>query len=134
MDNKVPDPEDYEPDGLIDRLAKVLDMDRKILADAYARQERPAYDGPGERARGAFAVRESTQTANKDVLSSKEERDIARELERIMSSLESNSALAFDGEPLTEEDKELLRISLENSLRLARQIAKKKFTPHKHRN
>lgn len=62
-----------------------------------------------------------------------EERDIARELERIMESLDSDAALAFDGEPLDEQDKELLRVSLENSIRLARQLAKQKFTPKKYR-
>ncbi|GLG01796.1 hypothetical protein Alches_18360 [Alicyclobacillus hesperidum subsp. aegles] len=61
------------------------------------------------------------------------ERDIARELERIMESLDSDTALAFDGEPLDEQDKELLRVSLENSIRIARQLAKQKFTPKKYK-
>jgi hypothetical protein len=34
---------------------------------------------------------------------------------------------------LDNESKELLRISLENSMRLAKQMAKKKFTPKKYR-
>ncbi|MCZ8518859.1 helix-turn-helix domain-containing protein [Paenibacillus caseinilyticus] len=63
----------------------------------------------------------------------KEERDIAKDLERMLSALESEEALAFHGEPIDEESKELLRISLENSMRLAKQIAKQKFTPKKHR-
>jgi len=66
-------------------------------------------------------------------LSPKEERDIARDLEKILGSLESNEALAFDGEPLDDETKELMRISLENSMRLAKQLAKKKFTPNKYK-
>jgi len=66
-------------------------------------------------------------------INAREERDIARELERIMESLDSDSALAFDGEPLDEQDKELLRVSLENSIRLARQLAKQKFTPKKYK-
>jgi transcriptional regulator with XRE-family HTH domain len=65
--------------------------------------------------------------------SRREQRDIAKELEQLMASLDSNNALAFDGEPLTEEDKELLRASLEHSLRTARIVAKQKFTPKKYR-
>ncbi|WP_019123336.1 helix-turn-helix domain-containing protein [Brevibacillus massiliensis] len=63
----------------------------------------------------------------------KEEKDIARDLEKMLNDLESSEALAFQGEPLDEASKELLRISLENSLRLAKQLAKQKFTPHKFR-
>lgn len=67
-------------------------------------------------------------------LSPKEERDIARDLEKMLSNLESREAMSFyDGEPLDEESKELLRISLENSMRLAKQMAKKKFTPNKYK-
>lgn len=67
-------------------------------------------------------------------LTEKDERDIAKDLERMMNDLESKEGMAFYGEPLDEEDRELLKISLENSLRLARQMAKKKFTPKKYRN
>lgn len=66
-------------------------------------------------------------------LTSRDEKDIARDLERIMSNLDSEDALAFHGEPLSDEDKELLRISLENSMKLAKQLAKQKFTPKKYR-
>lgn len=66
-------------------------------------------------------------------LSPKEERDIAKDLEKMLGSLESNEALAFDGEPLDDETKELIRISLENSMRLAKQLVKKKFTPEKYK-
>lgn len=66
-------------------------------------------------------------------LTEKDERDIARDLERMMSDLESNEAMAFYGEPMDEETRELIRISLENSMRLAKEMAKKKFTPKKYR-
>lgn len=46
LDNLQPDPWDYEDGGLIDRLAKALNMNFKELASAYARQEPPAYEGP----------------------------------------------------------------------------------------
>lgn len=67
-------------------------------------------------------------------LNDKDERDIAEELNRLMADLESDSSLAFMGEPMDEEDRELLRISLENTLRMSKEMAKKKFTPKKFRN
>lgn len=70
--------------------------------------------------------------ASSTPLTAREERDIAKDLERMLSDLESNEALAFHGEPIDEESKELLRISLENSMRLAKQLAKQKFTPKKY--
>jgi transcriptional regulator with XRE-family HTH domain len=73
---------------------------------------------------------------NKNDLTSKEERDIAKDLERMLQDLESKEAMAFDGEP-TEEDEEtleLLKSSLEHSMRIAKKLAKKKFTPKKYKN
>ncbi|MGE0981629.1 helix-turn-helix domain-containing protein [Bacillus cereus] len=57
-------------------------------------------------------------------LSKKEERDIARDLEKTLEELEnSEDALMFDGEPIDEHTKEMIRISLENSMRMAKQLA-----------
>jgi len=75
----------------------------------------------------------SDKTTQPNPLTPKEERDLAKDLDRILSDLESDEALAFDGEPLDEETKALMKISLENSMRLAKQIAKKKFTPKKYK-
>lgn len=67
-------------------------------------------------------------------LSPKEERDIARQLEKTLNQLsDENGALMFDGEPLDDETRELLRASLENQFRIARVLAKEKFTPKKYR-
>ncbi|PEA33675.1 helix-turn-helix domain-containing protein [Bacillus toyonensis] len=67
-------------------------------------------------------------------LSPKDERDIARDLEKTLKDLEnSNEALMFDGEPIDDHTKEMIRISLENSMRMAKQLAKQKFTPNKYK-
>lgn len=69
-------------------------------------------------------------------LTAKDERSIQKRLEAVLNDLmPGNGAIAYyDGEePMSEEDKELLRISLENTMRLAKQIAKQKFTPKKYR-
>lgn len=67
--------------------------------------------------------------------SAKDERDIKRKLDEAIASLDSKEALMFDGEPLEMDDdtKDLLRASLENSIRLAKTLAKKKYTPKKYR-
>ncbi|WP_277680066.1 helix-turn-helix domain-containing protein [Gracilibacillus dipsosauri] len=71
-------------------------------------------------------------------LTEKDERDIQRELKKIIDGDEVDSAFAaFDGrvlEELDEEDRELLIQSWENTLRLTKRMAKQKFTPNKYRN
>lgn len=67
-------------------------------------------------------------------LNNKDQKDISKALSQTLEQLQSDqSGLMFDGEPIDEETKELLRISLENSMRLAKQIAKNKFTPNKYK-
>ncbi|WP_191556426.1 helix-turn-helix domain-containing protein [Metabacillus idriensis] len=70
-------------------------------------------------------------------LSHREEKDIADELEKIINSLGEEDGYAHFGgrsvEEMDPEDKELLINSLQNSLRLARRLAKQKFTPNKYR-
>ena len=67
-------------------------------------------------------------------LTPKDERDIARRLEETLSELEAGQdGLMFSGEPLDDETRELLKISLENSIRLAKVTAKEKFTPKKYK-
>lgn len=70
-------------------------------------------------------------------LTDKEEEDIMNDLEKIMNKLENKNGLAnFGGhtlDELDEEDKELLLSSLQNSMRVAKKIAKQKYTPKKYR-
>lgn len=67
-------------------------------------------------------------------LSTRDEKDIAKRLEAALSDLEnSQDALMFSGEPLDDETRELLKASLENSIRIAKINAKQRFTPKKYR-
>lgn len=67
-------------------------------------------------------------------LTQKDEKDIAKRLEQTLEDLEhGQDGLMFSGEPLDEETKELLKVSLENSIRIAKINAKEKFTPNKYR-
>jgi len=66
-------------------------------------------------------------------LSPKEERDIAKDLEDMINSLDDKNGMAAYDDSDDEEDRELLKASLLYSMRLAKQIAKKKFTPNKYK-
>ncbi|MBX6333744.1 helix-turn-helix domain-containing protein [Candidatus Saccharibacteria bacterium] len=74
------------------------------------------------------------RSSNLPQLTKKDEKDIAKKMESILEEMDSDTALAFDGEPMDEETRELVRAAIESNLRLAKQIAKKKFTPKKYRD
>ena len=75
-----------------------------------------------------------TPTTDLPALSAKDEREIAKDLEAMINNLDSDSAMAaYGGTVEDEEDRELLKASLLTSMRLAKQIAKKKYTPKKYR-
>lgn len=71
---------------------------------------------------------------NMPALTKKDERDIKKKMDEMLELFDSNEALMFDGEPLDEETRQLLRDSYENQLRLTKQLAKAKFTPKKYRD
>lgn len=73
------------------------------------------------------------QTSKSTPLNRKDENDIAKRLEHTISALNEEEALMFSGEPLDETTRELLKVSLENSIRIAKVNAKQKFTPQKYR-
>lgn len=67
-------------------------------------------------------------------LNARDRRDIAKRLESTLDLMDNNAdGLMFDGEPLDEETRELLRISLQNQLEISKRLAKQKFTPKKYR-
>lgn len=68
-------------------------------------------------------------------LTRKDERDIARRLDAILGEMEGGGkdSLMFDGEPLDDDTRELLRASLQNQLEMAKRLAKQKYTPKKYR-
>ena len=70
---------------------------------------------------------------NEPTLTSRDEKGIKKKLDEALASIDSG-ALMFDGEPveMDTETKELLKASLENSIRLAKTLAKKKYTPKKY--
>lgn len=70
---------------------------------------------------------------NLPLLTPKDEREIAKDLEAMLDALDNQSGMAAYNDSEDDEDRELLKASLEYSMRLAKQLAKKKFTPKKYR-
>ncbi|QLQ50932.1 helix-turn-helix transcriptional regulator [Lactiplantibacillus plantarum] len=67
-------------------------------------------------------------------LSEKDIHDIGREVDRMIAGLKSNAVVNYYGEPMTDTDKEKVRIAMEAALQAAQIEARKKFTPKKYRD
>lgn len=73
-------------------------------------------------------------STTQDKLSQRDEQQIADDLEKMLADLDNqNSMAAMGGTVEDEEDRELLKASLLTSMRLAKKLAKKKYTPKKYR-
>lgn len=68
-------------------------------------------------------------------LTSKDERDISKDIERIMQKLSSkeDGPASYDGEELDQEAADLFRDELELALRRLKLINKEKYTPKKYK-
>ena len=68
-------------------------------------------------------------------LTPRDERQIAADLEKMLADLDSTNAMAAMGGTVEDdEDRELLKASLQATMRLAKKIAKEKYTPKKYRH
>lgn len=89
----------------LDTLLKMLDDNQTVVINATATQLTP-----------------------------RDERQIAQDLEKMLADLDSqNTMAAMGGTVEDDEDRELLRASLQATMRLAKKIAKEKYTPKKYR-
>lgn len=118
-------------------LAEILNISDKTVSSWEINRTEPKM-GMIERICQALNCKKTDIIGDDDdpaALSHKDERDIAKTLEETLSQLENDQeGLLFSGEALDDETRELLKISLENSIRMAKITAKKKFTPKKYRN
>ena len=65
-------------------------------------------------------------------LNARDEKDIAKSLEKIMQNLENGEALAYGGE-VPSEDRELYRVAIQGALEMVKIKNKERFTPKKYR-
>jgi len=119
-------------------LAVDLDISRSYLGDLESGRLYPNYTlltKIAETCEVPLSFFENNEDFSEEiVLSKKAEKDIQKSLNETLNMLQnSQDGLMFDGEPLDDETRELLAQSLENSMRLAKKIAKEKFTPKKYR-
>ena len=64
-------------------------------------------------------------------LNRRDERDIGKKMRSMLELFDSKEALMFDGEPLDEETRELLKESYRSQLELTKRLAKVKYSPKK---
>lgn len=64
-------------------------------------------------------------------LTRKDERDIARDVEAIMSRLADGDGLMFDGDPMTDDARQSMLSAIRLGLEAAKIRNKEKYTPHK---
>lgn len=68
-------------------------------------------------------------------LTKKDERDIEKKMNALLGELEgAQDGLMYSGQALDPETRQLLAESLKNSMRMAKLIAKEKYTPKKYRD
>ena len=72
-------------------------------------------------------------TFKKTSLSNNDEKDIAKKLDELRDTLESQSGLLFSGDAMDDETREFLLASLERTIRQSKVLAKEKFTPNKYK-
>lgn len=71
--------------------------------------------------------------SSEKILSKKAEKDIAKKLDELRDTLESQSGLLFSGDAMDDETREFLLASLERTIRQSKVLAKEKFTPNKYK-
>lgn len=79
------------------------------------------------------ASRAVASTKKTPILSQKDERDIARDLERLCEALENGEDLMFDGDPMSDEARDSILKAMELGLRAAKKLNKETYTPRKYR-
>lgn len=117
------------------RLCTELGFSRSTLSDLKAGRINSLSSQKLQKIADYFSVSVDTLlTGEGPVLTPRDERDISRKLQQTLCQLESGQeGLMFDGEPMDDETRELLYISLKNSLELSKRMAKQKYTPKKYR-
>lgn len=79
--------------------------------------------------------KEDTSETAETKLTEKDERDIAKDMESIRAKLlnGADGPLSYDGEPIPEEDAELLLGQIELMMRRLKPINKEKYNPNKNK-
>lgn len=72
---------------------------------------------------------ENSINNSEPVLNARDEKDIEKALNKTLKMLEGQEGLMLSGEPVDEQDFELIKMAIQNGLEYAKISNKKKFTP-----
>ena len=70
---------------------------------------------------------------NNNSLNQKDEKDIEKALNKTLEILENQEGLMLSGQPVDEQDFELIKLAIKNGLEYAKISNKKKYTPKKYK-
>ena len=118
-------------------LAKYLKISKSLVSMYERNQRKPSFEileGIADFFNVDMNTLHGVTVESPLELSSKDERDIQKRIQSIVDELNANAALSFynGDQEMDEETANLLKISLESSIRLAKQRAKEKYTPKKY--
>lgn len=105
-------------------LAKNTKLSISFISDIENGRRNPSLDNLNKLAQGLGVSIDSLLISDDSVQAIEDNHDIAQDLEIIISMLKGDKGLYFYGNQMTQEAKDLMLISLENLIRLSRQIAK----------
>lgn len=96
------------------------------LAEALGIDPAQLLEGSGETQGGDTKKKKKTP-----VLTEKDKRDVARDVTRIMDSLENSGELMFDGVPMSDEARAAMAAAMRIGLEEAKRRNKETYTPKK---
>jgi transcriptional regulator with XRE-family HTH domain len=114
------------------QLAEKLNINRSTYARYELNQTQPDYETLQRLADFYDVSTDYILTGINTKLTEKDERDVAKRMEKIKQDLAADGGLSFYGEPLSEEAKESLIEAMEYAVRTAQRI-NKKYIPKKYR-
>ena len=117
--------------GTVYRIAERLEVDPATLLDGWSQNRLDDYNAGYVDRMDKDWAEEKEKEGNKKapVLTNKDERDIARQLEALMTDLETCSSLQFDGNPMTDGARESIIAAMKLGLEAAKLKNKERFTP-----
>lgn len=114
------------------QLADKLNINRSTYARYELNKTQPDYETLQKLAEFYNVSIDYILTGVDTKLTEKDERDIAKRMEKIKQDLAADGGLSFYGEPLSEEAKQSLLEAMEFAVRQAQRI-NKKYIPKKYR-
>jgi len=124
------------------KIAKGTFYEACGISDAAVSQWRKGKTAPSMKSIGRIAgflgvtteyLLTGIETEKAPALTEKDKRDVAKDVYKIMESLESSGELMFDGVPMSEESKAAMAAAMRIGLEEARRRNKALYTPKKFR-